>query len=84
MQAQASGDKAKIRQAYVPALRTQLLASPGEVLSQLSVEMAAQTPQGAMGAANLGLQVLVACVALHIVLDVPQRGKDGELWGPLD
>ena len=25
MQAQASGDKAEIRQAYVPALRTQLL-----------------------------------------------------------
>ena len=55
------------------ALSAQLWAAPTELISQLESEMRAQTPQGAMPAGSLVVQVLVAIVAVHIVIDVPQR-----------
>jgi len=53
-------------------------------LEQLRVEIVAQTPQGAMSATSMMLQLLVACVCIHIVIDRPKPVKDGELWGPTD
>ena len=50
----------------------------------LQAEMVAQTPQGAMSAGSLVLQVLVACACIHIVIDRPRPVKEGELWGPTD
>ena len=57
---------------------------PASFLGALRAEMVAQTPQGAMSAGSLMMQVLVACACIHIVIDRPRPVKEGELWGPTD
>ena len=52
-------------------------------MARLAAEMAAQTPQGAMTASNLVMQVIVLALAVFIVIDVPQ-GTGGRLCGPTD
>lgn len=45
--------------------------------------MVAHTPQGAMTATSLVVQVLVATFAVHVVIDTPS-GQGGQLWGATD
>ena len=56
-----------------------------DFVGELMREMAAQTPQGsAMSASSLVLQLLCACLAIHVVVDSPQRQSDSALWGDMD
>ena len=70
------------------ALATSFQSSPSEFLGSFSAdlanEMRAHTPQAAGSAAQLVLQVLVATLAVHIVIDVPRGGSHGALWGAED
>lgn len=72
------------------ALLANLSASPSEIFSQLSAEMSAQTPQGAMSPYQLVAQVLIATYAVHLVVDLPNGAGafggtvDGPLWGASD
>ena len=59
-------------------------AEPAQLFDGLSREMTAQTPQGAMPAYSLVLQVVVACFSVHTIMDRPRPTADGELWGRTD
>jgi hypothetical protein len=56
-------------------------AEPTQFFEELSREMTAQTPQGAMPSYSLILQVVVACFSIHTIMDRPRPTADGELWG---
>jgi hypothetical protein len=66
------------------ALWVRMREAPHEGLLQLTAEMQAQTPQGVMGAGSLLVQLVVACLAIHVVIDRPERAKEGGLWGAMD